>query len=761
MRHAKRVALIGNALPRRCGIATFTTDLQQALTASRPDFSAVIAAMTDAGRAYAYPDTVGFEINDDRPDDYRRGADFLNTGGFEAVSLQHEFGIFGGDAGAAILPLLIRLEAPIVTTLHTVLDKPGPSQRRVLTEVIGLSAKVVVMAQKGGELLRDVYQTPVSKIEVISHGVPDFPFVEPAAAKLKLGFADKTVILTFGLLSPNKGIEFMIDAMPAILQHCPDAVYVVLGATHPTLVNREGEAYRRSLMRRVEDLGIERAVLFFDQFVDKATLLGFIAMCDVYVTPYLNEAQMTSGTLAYSFGLGKAIVSTPYWHAKELLADGLGVLVPFRDAGALSAAIIGLVTDEDRRLAIRRRSYAASRAMIWEKAADRYIEIFDGVMRPARIGDIKKLHQRRRLRDTLPDVRIEHLLAMCDGTGLFQHAIHSVPDRNHGYCVDDNARALLLSSALSVHGELRLPSALTSRFAAFVQHAWNPDTRRFRNFMSYDRRWLETSGSEDSHGRALWALGACSLQDAEPARRIWSGDLFAAALPTVETFTSPRAWAFALLGLDGYCAVRPGDLAAQRIRRALATRLVALLAENTQADWVWFESSLSYDNARLPQALIVTGRATAEPAYRIAGLKALRWLTALQTASSGVFRPVGTDGFALQRSAPAAFDQQPLEATATIAACVAAYQADDDPHWKRDVERAFNWFLGENDLGLPLVDRATGSCRDGLHPDRVNENCGGESVLSYLMGLVQVRAFARSNSGKTDAVGLLVPAVSA
>jgi len=756
----RRIALIGNSLPRKCGIATFTTDLQQAIVASRPHLEAVIAAMNDGHQVYDYPQAVVVQIGDKTPKDYNRAADFLNAGEFEAISLQHEFGIFGGEAGRFILPLLARVHAPIVTTLHTVLAQPALSQRRVLEEIIGLSAKVVVMAAKGAQLLREVYATPADKIEIIPHGVPDFPFVEPEEAKAKLGLSNRTVILTFGLLSPNKGVEFMIDAMPEILRHCPDAVYVVLGATHPSLISSEGEAYRLSLVSRVEALGIERHVLFFNQFVDKATLLGFIAMCDAYVTPYLNEAQMTSGTLAYSFGLGKAIVSTPYWHAQELLADGLGLLVPFRDARALSAAIVGLLTDDVRRRVIRERGYAASRSMTWEKVADRYVEVFEAVYRAPRQLLVRSPNQRPSAQPELPSVQTEHLVAMCDGTGLLQHAIHSVPDRAHGYCVDDNARALLLSVALRAPGEPPLPEALTARFAAFVQHAWNPETRRFRNFMSFDRRWLEPFGSEDSHGRTLWALGACAAQDSDPSRRLWAADLFAEALPIVETFTSPRAWAFALLGLDGFCAARDGDTVPHRLRRVLAGRLVALFAGNATSTWNWFESSLSYDNARLPQALLVTSQATSDATYRIAGLKSLKWLMTVQTAPSGVFRPVGTECFGMERAPLSPFDQQPLEATATIAACLAAYQVDDDPDWKRAAERAFAWFLGENDLALPLVDVTTGSCRDGLHADSANNNRGGESALSYLLALTEIRALARSSRGH-HAPRPLSPAVSA
>ena len=638
----RRIAVIGNSLPRRCGIATYTTDLKNAISVSRQDLETCIVAMTDRGQAYDYPPAVAFQIKDGNIEDYMRAADFLNAGRFDAVCLQHEFGIFGGEAGAHILVLLSRLAMPVVTTFHTVLADPTPAQRTVMERIVEASSKVVVMAHKGRELLRDIYLVPDDKIEVIAHGIPDVAFVAPDAAKARLGFEQKSVILTFGLLSPNKGIEVMIDAMPSILKRCANAVYVVLGATHPNLVRNQGEAYRESLIARVRELGIDDHVVFFDRFADLATLLEFISMCDVYVTPYLNEAQMTSGTLAYSFGLGKPVVSTPYWHARELLADGCGVLVPFSDAAAIGNEVANLLTDDARRQAMSRRAYAASRMMTWERVAESYVSVFENARQGHRLkvfarSDVNALEPRS---PAPPEMQIGHFLSMCDDVGLFQHAVHSVPDRAHGYCVDDNARALLLACALNGPGEQPLSEVLTSRFAAFVQHAWNPDTGQFRNFMGFNRTWLEDRGSEDSHGRTLWALGEAARRDASPARRLWATALFAQALPIASSFRSPRAWAFMLLGLDAYCAVAPGDLHAREVRHSLADRLMACLASVETPDWVWFEEGLAYDNARLPQALILTGMATQAPQYLDGGLRSLRWLMTQQTSRGRSF-PAG------------------------------------------------------------------------------------------------------------------------
>lgn len=736
-----RVAFIGNYAPRRCGIATFTQDLHNAIAAANPELETCVVAMTDDGRTYDYPAIVQVQIHDGAVNEYIRAATFLNAGNYDVVSLQHEFGIFGGEAGGLIMALLSRLSMPIVTTLHTILQQPTPVQNDVMRQVIDISAKLVVMAEKGRELLMSVYGVSAEKIEVIAHGIPDVAFLDTQQAKAKLGFTDRPVILTFGLLSPDKGIETMIDAMPSILESSPEAVYVVLGASHPTLVRKHGETYREGLVARVRQLGIEDHVEFFDQFVDLATLLEFISMSDVYVTPYLNEAQMTSGTLAYSFGLGKAVVSTPYWHAKELLSDGRGVLVPFGDAATMGSEIAGLLSNDLRRHAMRKRAYAASRSMTWPQTAKRYLALLETVKDGLSGGRSARMERDRVLLrpNIAPVTSIGHFLSMCDSTGLMQHAVHSVPDRSHGYCVDDNARALIFACTPGSPPELRVSDSLTTRFAAFIQHAWNPDKGRFRNFMSYDRRWLEDIGSEDSHGRTLWALGECARSDPSAPRRQWAAVLFETALPPVADFRSPRAWAFTLLGLDAYCAMRERSVEIRRFRTILGDRLMTLLASVETPDWSWFETGLAYDNARLSQALIVTGAATGMPAYREAGLRSLRWLMEIQTGPTGCFRPVGTESFGIAGIPVSHFDQQPVEAAATISACLAARRTHTSDEWTMGAMRAFRWFTGDNDLGVALVDQATGACADGLHPDRASENKGAESVLSYLIGLSEIR----------------------
>lgn len=750
----RRIALIGTALPRRCGIATFTMDLHAAISQAAPQLTADIGAITDNGQTYDYPDIVQLEIREGIVDDYIHAAETLNEGGFDLVCIQHEFGIFGGEAGSHLLWLLKRLRVPVVTALHTVLAEPTDMQKDVLSAVIQASARVIVMAEKGRQLLRSVYAVPTEKIVVIPHGIHRVgDFQEPDVFKHKLGFENRSVILTFGLLSPNKGLETMIDAMPAILAQKPDTVYVILGATHPQLLRREGEEYREQLAARARRLKVDHAVVFANQFVDRATLLDHIGMSDVYVTPYLNEAQMTSGTLAQSFGLGRAVVSTPYWHAAELLAGGSGILVPFNDADAMGQAIAGLLTDDTRREAMCRRAFDHGRDMVWNRVAERYLELFGDVVRrwlpsatlPQTVGP-------RRIRD-LPEPNLTYLQQMSDDTGLYQHAVGCIPDRSHGYCVDDNARALLLASNLSRHAGMRLPDLMVSRYAAFIQHAWNPDNSHFRNFMGFSRQWLEPRGSEDSHGRTLWALGECARSDPHPGRRQWARDLFRTALPTTAEFQATRAQVFTLLGLDAYCSIEPGDEFAAGLRHRMASHLLALFKANATPDWCWFEDGLSYDNPRLCQALILSGQAMGSGCMIDAGLRSLRWLAGMQTSPEGVFRPVGSESFGDKRRRPRIFDQQPLEAAAMVAACVVAHGADPASFWVVEAARAYAWFEGSNDQGLPMADK-DGACCDGLRPDGLNQNRGGESVLAYLQALIDLRHLlgAANSTVRTDPV---------
>jgi len=736
------IAFLGTYPPRQCGIATFTHDLRTAAVAHCGGTPCPVIALNDLPSAYAYPPEVACEIAEREPASYTRAAEFLNRSGADLLCVQHEFGIFGGVAGAHVLELLRAVKIPIVTTLHTVLRSPGPEQRRVMDELIALSDRLVVMTERGRMFLREIYGVPAAKIDLIAHGIHDVPFEEPDRFKELFAVDGRLVLLTFGLLSPNKGIEHVLDALAEIIAEFPDVVYLVLGATHPSLVREQGESYRLGLERLAKRNGVEQHVIFYNRFVDLPELKQFIGAADVYLTPYLNEQQIVSGTLAYAFGAGKAVVSTPYWHAAELLADGRGLLVPFADSAAIAREVRALLRDEPRRLAMRRRAYLLGREMVWSRAAAHYCESFARACAahapapaPARVATGPA---REPL--ALPPHRPDHVFRLSDSTGMLQHSLFSVPNPTYGYCTDDNARALILLLLWDEIGEGTPASqALATRCAGFLAHALHPGTRRFRNFLGYDRRWLEEAGSEDAHGRALWALGTCVGRARDTGLRRLAARLFAEALPAVTALVHPRTWAFALLGIHVYLQRQPEDQRARDLRAALTARLMRRFAEHTRDDWHWLADDATYDNARLPHALILCGRATQQPDVLSTGLRALRWLVQLQTSATGCFQPIGSDGFCHRDGTRAFFDQQPIEAQATVAACLEAFRTTSDRYWLDCAQVVFEWFLGRNDLGLLLYDPATGGCRDALHADRANENQGAESTLAYQLARAELQ----------------------
>ena len=744
-----RIAFVGNYLPRECGIATFTTDLCTALAAEYGEGRLFAIPVNDPDSSYKYPEQVRLELTQEDVASYERAADFLNFNGNDLVCLQHEYGIYGGSAGRHILALLRRLKMPLVTTFHTVLREPGANQRIVLEEIAQLSDRLIVMSELAAQLLREVYAVPSGKIDVIPHGVPDMPFMDPNYFKDRFGTEGKSVLLTFGLLSPNKGIENVIRALPAILARHPNVVYIVSGVTHPHIRRREGERYREELQALAEQLGVSSHLILNNRFVSAEELVEHVGAADIYITPYRQEAQVVSGTLAIALGAGKAIISTPYWHAKELLAERRGVIVPFDNPGAIAEAVLALLENDAERHAMRKRAYLYSRGTTWPKTARAYMASFQRArfersLHPKAAQQNDAAVDLKDSMDRLPVLNTRHLLAMTDDTGMLQHAIFSVPNTREGYTTDDNARALVLSTLLdesiAYDGKGEHPN-LSRRYLAFLWLAFHSDTGRFRNFLGHDRKWLEEVGSEDSHGRALWSLGKVLGRSRNAGLRGAAGRLFEAAVPATLTFTSPRAWAFCILGMQAYLDWFPGDRAIQGVRNTLANRLLDIYERSHSETWRWFEKSLAYSNARLPQALILAGWRSDNKRMIAAGIEALEWLVATQhRGDKDIFVPIGSSGVFTEGAEKARFDQQPVEACATISACLEVYRLTRESNWLDEAQRVFRWFLGKNDLQVPLYDAETGGCRDGLHPDRVNENQGAESTLSFLMALLDMQA---------------------
>lgn len=742
----ERLALIGNFLPRQCGLATFTTDVHSALRNRFPEIAVDVYAMDDHPGRYAYPPAVTASIPQHERSAYIDTARRIEASGAQAIWVQHEYGIYGGAAGEHLLALLDRTTLPVIATLHTVLEKPSADERRVMEGLLRRCARIIVMAEKGRDILQRVYGADPRQIAMIPHGVPDRALMSPEALKPRFDWEGRKVVLTFGLLAPNKGIETIIEALPAVAANHPELLYVVLGATHPNLIAHEGEAYRDRLKALADTLGVSGNVAFVDSFVEHDELLDYLQAADIYATPYSNPAQITSGTLSYAVGVGKAVVSTPYVHATEILDDDHGVLVPFGDVGAFAREIDRLLSDETARNRLSARAYARGRTMIWPRLAEAAIEQFATAIttRPRRIGSAPQAS----IKPLAPDLAAVE--RMSDSTGMLQHAIYSVPDRRHGYCIDDNARALIfMTQAPDIDPVTR--DKWTTIYASFLQYAWNPEERRYRNFMRFDRSWCEEVGSEDSNGRTLWALGVTARDAQQGKHRDWAQMWFDATASLALDLGSLRAQAFAMLGAAAMLEARPGHQLARAILEKLPPLHLALLEEARRPEWQWFEIVLAYDNARVPQALIEAGRALGRQDLIDCGIATLEWIVAKQTSPEGRFRAVGSESFGRPYSEPLQFDQQPLEAQATVEACRSAYLATADARWIAEGERAYGWFLGANDLDLPLATAHDGGCFDGLMPTGLNRNQGAESILALQLANCAIASLCQSASSMAGA----------
>ncbi|WP_241229863.1 glycosyltransferase family 4 protein [Tsuneonella rigui] len=741
-RPARRLAVVGNYVPRKCGIATFTADLTEQLARFRPEIDVDVWALDDAGDEIAYRGVAG---TIDRADTaaYARAADAINASGADAVWLQHEYGIFGGADGELVCDFVDRLAAPLIVTCHTVLTNPSENQRRILEHLVERASRIMVMSQRSRDLLLRNYDAPPHVVEVIEHGAPDRPFGREEEFKARRGLAGKTVLTTFGLLGPGKGLETVIEALPAILERHPNVLYRIVGATHPNLVARDGESYREGLKACAERLGVADAIEWDESFVETDELLDQLEACDIYLTPYPGLQQSTSGTLSYAVALGKAVVSTPYVHASELLADGVGVLIEPNSPDAIAKAVCGLLDDPYALAAMKARAYARGRETIWPRFAAATAALIEhAVADPAR--------EAPRARPSFHAVR-----AMSDGTGMYQHAIGIIPDRRHGYCLDDNVRALMLvNQAQGLDPHERQSLAMT--YAAFVQDAWNPDKQGFRNFMRFDRSWCEDLGSEDSNGRAIWTLGRTAQDSSDPDIRDWAIQLYDQTLPAIAKSESPRTVAFVMLGAAAMLRARPHAPSAEALRDG-AEFLERLLGGARRPDWAWFEAVLGYDNPRLPQALIEAGETLGNKSWTEIGLETLAWINERQTAADGYFRPIGSETFG-REYAQLPFDQQPLEAHAAIDAALSAYRATGDKRWQEHGTAAWRWFFGANDRGVVLADMESGRCRDGLTPRGANMNCGAESILAFQLGHYSMLALAPDVAGdsKSGAAGKLV-----
>ncbi len=737
-----KIAIIGNYPPRQCGIATFTKDLNEGFREN--GVTTAVVAMNDGLYRYDYPGDVVCEIEQNVMASYISAAEYLNSNNFDAVIVQHEFGIYGGKDGIHLIQLLKRLRIPVITTLHTILDDPTENQRRVINELANISQKLVCISRKGIELLQTVYGIPPSECVHIHHGVHQYVPKDVDSLRKKLGVENKMVLLTFGLLSRNKSIEVVINALPEVVKKHPNTVYIVLGATHPHVVKHEGEDYRLMLIRLVNKLQLEKNVIFINRFVSNDELFSYLGLCDIYVIPYLGEKQISSGTLIYTMGAAKPIISTPFWYAREMLADERGLLFGFRDSEELSEKINDLLSDEEKRKTIAQNAFTLAKECYWPMISQQYYDLVDHIIVEDNIRALSEPAPVIESKFVLPPIKMDHLRVLTDYTGILQHAKFNVPDRNHGYCTDDNARALLLSVMLQNEvQDVDEVNRLTSIYLSFIDYAYNPVTGKFRNFMNYERQWLDKEGSEDSIGRTAWALGYTSAYTNVCNFYHHSNYLFEKVLASADTLTHPRALSYVALGLSHHAKVHEEPAMIERLAQC-TKKLFTLFDRTIDEEWLWFDDKVSYSNSRIPHAMIHAGMLLKEEPLIQRGLKVLDWLIEKQFIN-GIFSPIGNNGW-LTPQGKVTFDQQPLEANGMIDACLQAEEYVKDGTYADYALKAFYWFTGENDCGQPLYDFATGGCRDGLHSSGVNLNQGAESTISWLMSLMSISFYLRNKN---------------
>lgn len=731
-----KVAYIGTYPPRECGIGTFNKNLFTAVLCNNGQndhYEGFVVAMNDHDRNYAYPEEVVFAIRQNSQEDYLEAARNINVSGADVCVLQHEYGIYGGENGVYILPLIYRLEIPLVVTLHTVLKNPSFSEKAVLQEICKMANRIVVMSQKAIGFLLEIYDIPESKIEYIEHGVPDIVFNQEETKK-EFRLENRNLLLTFGLLGRNKGIETVIKALPQVIEKHPNLLYIVLGKTHPNVLRHSGEEYRIYLTRLINDLKLQRNVLLINRFVNQKELFKYLHASDVYITPYLNEAQITSGTLAYAVGVGTAVVSTPYWHATELLSDGKGILFDFNNIQGLSDILNDLLDNPEKRHQLRKKAYQHGRTITWPKSGKRYYDVIREVAGEEVKPDRKEVIPFDIM--LLPPFSLAHIKRMTDDTGIIQHAKFGIPNLKEGYCLDDNARALLMTIMSIKQKKDKLANELCPVYLSYIHYMQNPDGS-FRNMLSFNRSFLDEKGSEDAFGRTIWSLGYLLNNAPNDSYYQSARMIFFNALPEISKLTAIRAIAASVIGICHYLRSNPSDDGMLEMLKKYTDKLLSLYEQNSTDDWCWFEDELTYDNAILPLALLHAAELILDDRILHTALETMNFLTRI-TLSEGYLSIIGNEDWYRKGGEKPRFAQQPVDAMASVLMYHQAFLLTKERKYLNMLFTCFMWFHGENDLRMGLYDYETEGCCDGLESYGVNRNQGAESTLAYLISYLTV-----------------------
>lgn len=726
-----KIAYISTYPPRECGIATFNNNLLKAIAHDTKSVSAdsFVVAMTDSEdiNTYEYPAEVQYTIRQENQKDYIRAADYINTNLTDVCILEHEFGIYGGESGVYVLPLIARLQVPLITILHTILKDPSYMQLTIIREIAKYSSKIVVMSHRAVDFLTTIYGISEDKIRLIEHGVPDLEPKVNNDVRNSLSFKGKKVLFTFGLISRNKGLETVIEALPKIVEKNPDVIYVILGTTHPGVVKNSGEEYRDSLKRLAKKLNVEKNLMFINKFVSEEELYDYLTAADMYITPYLNEAQITSGTLSYAVGAGAAVISTPYWHAQELLAENRGKLFDFKDADALATIVNDLFENNELLRQLKTNAYDYGLHLRWPNTGSVFINTLQEAITDAKL--INETNKPIVDPEMMPAFSMAHIQRLTDDTGIVQHAKYGIPNLKEGYCVDDNARALLMVIMAWQQNKSKVALELLPVYLSYIQYM-QCDDGNFRNFLSFRREYLDEVGTEDSFGRTIWALGYLINNAPNNSYKEFAKELFVKSIPHFSQLKHLRGLANTMIGLSSYLKAQPYDEYFIEELNKLAEPLKAAYRTHKGDDWHWFEEKLTYDNAILPLALLSHYETTQDQESLAIGLESMEYLTA-KTLDKGYLNPVGNDGWLYRGEDMAIYDQQAIETMAMVLMYFKAYEITHDLKYISQMYLSYQWFLGENSLRLPLYDYETKGCGDGLQPYGVNRNQGAESTLAY------------------------------
>jgi len=732
-----KLAFIGTYPPRECGIGTFTQNLFKSMMVNARnkdnEYEGFVVALNDNDLTYEYPGEVKLTIRQERQEDYLNAVKYINLSGADLCILEHEFGIFGGQSGVYILPLLHRLEMPFIVTLHTILKAPSYNEKAVLQQICKMAHKIVVMSHKAIEFLIKIYDVPKEKIVFIEHGVPDIHFsAEKSKKEFKL--ESKKVLLTFGFIGRNKGIETVIKALPGVVEKHPNVIYIVLGKTHPNVLRHSGEEYRIFLLRLVKALQLEKNVIFLNEFIGEQDLFKYLYASDIYITPYLNEAQITSGTLSYAIGVGSAVISTPYWHAEELLGEGRGRLFNFNDSENLTNLLNALLDNPTELNELKRKAYEYGRKITWPKTGEKYLTLTE--------DSLTEGYQAIKKKDTamdvliLPPFSLTHINRLTDDTGIIQHAKFGIPNLKEGYCLDDNARALFM--ALMAYRQMKDKRALELMpvYLSYIHYMQNANGT-FRNFLSFSRNYLDELGSEDSFGRTIWALGYLLGHAPNDAYYQTGRLMFFNAAPNFEKLKSIRSIANTMIGISYYLKSNPSDDSMTERLRNLAQILIQHYKENETADWKWFESLLAYDNGILPLALLHSAEILNDNKITKIAIISMDFLTK-HTLKDDYLSIIGNEKWFKKEGERSVFAQQPIDAMAMVLMYHQAFHLTRDKEYLNKLYTSFLWFLGENDLRMSLYDFETQGCCDGFESYGVNRNQGAESSLAYLISHLTV-----------------------